>query len=451
MSLTTLSVQAFLEQLAENKINIDACTILNKPQGMKLKNKKKSEQKSNIDNLDGAIYFGDLVSRYIKGELPLAIKVFPDPSKNNDDSNLSGLVYEGKVYKYIYENIIKPNYSPNFVSFVASACCSNETCITITERVGSGYYFGLGGMYPVYTLGSIFQDLLDIDKMKILFQIFYSLELMQRFGIVHYDFHQQNILVVDFVISLPFEFFVEGEKFSFYSRYVPYLFDWDFSYCEPIGDNPKLYEYTYLNMFNKMSKKADLYTLLCVLYESYDYNEFYSKISKKKIDIKEKSMSIDIPERMAEKILKYQPYAIRKDNKGNFINIYKFSKKQLDEIFERDFEMNYAILELNKDEKGYFIQFRNPFLCRNTMIPKDFPTPLELIKTRFIAFKRDLEDLKSPFSYTMPEPDVKSGIFIDPFSTSKEPLDIMGNIKNKKVFVKTRKYDFDIPLKKAYY
>jgi len=442
MSLTTLSVQAFLEQLAENKININACDITEESKELFFRDKKRLDSESSLNKSEGSMHFANLISETLKGSIPVALKVFPKARDNNtDDVLLLGLQYECKVYKYIYENIIKSNYSPNFISYVASACCSNNLCVLITGQAGSGEYFGLNDMYEVHTLNSIFEDLLEIDRMKVLFQIFYSLELMQRFKIVHYDLHINNIMVVDFEYEIPFEFIIGEDKFTFYSRYVPYLFDWDFAYCEPLGDNPRIYDYAYLNIFNRMSKKADTYTLLCMLYQVYDFKDLFDRIPKIRMAEKEQNIVFSITDKQKDLIKSYKPYAI---------GLYKFSGSQLNEILDRDMKMDYAIIKFTENEDGIVIY--NPFICRSSMIPKNFPTPLETLKTKFNFFKRDLDDFKTQFSYVMPEPPViPSKIFIDPFSTSKRPLNIRDYIKTKNKTVKTRDSIIDIPLKKVYY
>jgi len=218
--------------------------------------KVNSSSKSNV-------LFGEIV--YHSKVLPVSIKIFSDVKHNES------IKYEANMYKYITDEIIEKSYSPNFASFVGFGCCNYDSiknlvekhdtnintvqhnidlCLLMTEKVGNGAQFGLPNKnndvkslrdyLKMFRKGKIDQN----DFRKIMFQIIYSLEVMERLKIIHADVHSHNILVCDFETEISLCYVIDKVSYSIKTRYVPYIFDWDFSYTEKLGINSNLDNFT---------------------------------------------------------------------------------------------------------------------------------------------------------------------------------------------------------------
>ena len=252
------------------------------------------------------VIFADMILSALNpdAKFPVSIKIFMKRSAitADIDSDLGGLIYESGVYEYILKHIIAPNLSPNFVSFVGFGCCNGNfinknnieypsygnsqedkqalyntkkmlenmrlrgECILITERAGEGSYFGQPGMHPVSTLSETMKIINNtIDSQCVLFQIFYALQLLAINKITHYDMHTNNILVMKLQKPVTMGFKIENRFYMVKTSYIPYLFDWDFSYCEELGNNPKLKGMEFINAQNTFNPYFDVYTLLCTL------------------------------------------------------------------------------------------------------------------------------------------------------------------------------------------
>jgi len=349
-TLTLTTAYLLLKNIAENKIDFDVCNISPDSHSIvKLMSKAESIEKTSSSPSE--VLFGKLIADTIDQtfELPVSIKIF----LNNDNPDVLGLKYEAQVYYEILNEIINKNYSPNFVSFVGYGCCSassienivnpgnvnlkkfaqNGACITITEKVGNGTYFGLPGMYPVSTLHEIISRITSTDKAQIMFQIIYALEVLQRYKIVHNDLHTNNILVVHFPDPIRMSFQVGERYFVINTKYVPYLFDWDLSYAESLGDNQKLVgNFEAMNIRNKFDQKTDLYTLFCTIKEfakgtlgkGARYNQPVTAM-------KEKNLQMPLTEEEAKKIMEFELYADYKEP------VWKFTGNQIREIIPGKF------------------------------------------------------------------------------------------------------------------
>lgn len=108
----------FVQQLGDEKIPINVCTINSEADVLKTINVKKFDKDSASPS---TVYFGELVSKLVKNRLqiPISMKVF----KDIPDTGAVGMKYEARLYQYITDNILKPMYSPNFIPFVAFGCC----------------------------------------------------------------------------------------------------------------------------------------------------------------------------------------------------------------------------------------------------------------------------------------------------------------------------------------
>jgi len=431
--MNTSNAITFLSELANRNIPFDACfpTRFGLDKNVTVKKKDSSSPSRQL--------FSRIVYKNLKGQkgmFPVSIKIFPDDS---NDENILGLKYEKKIYAKIIDTIIAKNYSPNFVAYVGYACCNafgemsgpakltlkeyehkfpslkrGNYCVLITEQVGNGIYFGYKQMLPVNTLIDFYTTLQEKEFWSILFQVVYSIEVMQRFRIVHNDLHAGNILVMTLPKPVSMAFFVEGKTYKITTQYIPYIFDWDFGFAEEFGPNPKLETKGAMqeDIRNRFNRKGDLYTLICTL-------KLLNKFDAISDDI-EVGAEISMNRDQYEKIIKFRPLF----KNGRNEKVYKFSRGQLLEIFGQYANtLNYSLLIPKKRMKNngtisYTAKLYKSFPCRPTAMSNRFPTPLEWIQKycSFLQIKdpRELTDIPELFKYRLP-PSEKHQIYIDPF------------------------------------
>lgn len=212
-----------------------------------------------------------------------------------------GLGYEKCAYEYITNHIVKPgNVSPNFVPLIASKSCSLEQMLPLlkpVERPGSKsisnekYYMfdALSRVVPKLNLNFIitgtsvdstkFKPLYDmilffesnLEEFKpVLFQVIYSLAIMDFFGIVHNDLHLNNIMIQELPRSVCMRFVVpsSGESVDIDTKYIIKFFDWDRAYIKELGENTSLYGFsTSLHQVNNSRTKQDFAQFLCTVTE----------------------------------------------------------------------------------------------------------------------------------------------------------------------------------------
>jgi len=407
------SVIDFFRAMKTGKFTFDLCDV-SKAKGFML-------EKTNLQGKDSSspsrnAFTNIALSALGNKKLPIALKIFED---KKDDQDILGLKYEMKIYKRIIENIILKNQSPNFVAYIASACCRKDTglykklaedlkynnyCVLATEKVGNGSYFGFEGEYPVNTLAKIYPELDGINRIYVMLQICYSLELVQRYRIVHNDFHAGNVLVMTLPEIVTMGFDVDGEKYKIRTRYIPYLFDWDLGYCELFGPNPKIEDEFYhkINIYNRFNKKIDFYMLLCTL--KLQLPEFMN-------DLEDQKFFIRISRATVEEIRKFRP--LFKDEREN--PVYKFGKAQLIHFFGDEYnKLMYGSFSITKDATGYMAEFYSGFRCRPSTIHEDMETPLQYLKRKSSYFKvKDFEGIPPKFTYSLPLEEKNTTIFID--------------------------------------
>jgi len=337
----------FLQQVAENKVDFNICTL---DKGVIAKDIQPQKKNSASDT---KTYFAELVSAVLgQKELPVVAKVFID---NKNNYHMQALKYEAKVYKYILDKIIKPGYSPNFIPFVGYAECPydknifldrtaytnflislerkpshDNVGIILTERAGNGAQFQIPSTSRIVTPYKDFDQFSTASQAKILFQIIYSLEVMQRFRIVHNDFHAANVLIARFDTEIELGFEIsETQRFQFKTKYIPYLFDWDFAFVEKLGPNPKIKGFTSLYRYafnNNFSSRRDLYTFFCTLQFGGDIGKKFGTVLSLAKESKDYSL---IPTKLQLHLIKqYRPIGQSGDNM-----VYKFSGRQFNEIF----------------------------------------------------------------------------------------------------------------------
>jgi hypothetical protein len=435
MSLSTPIVNSVLQEISSGKGSFDLCSLNSASSTMKLIDSRLrvSESASPTERIS-AILSGKF------GNFPVNLKCFLDDGSSASE----GLLYEAKVYKKIVSEIFRDNYSPNFIPFVGFAICTDRffksilsdydyitfyenigkkiffrdpedqtkksnlladayhkkfierICILMTENAGNGAYFNCPDAVQISSL-ELIQELSKKDVNDIMFQVIYSLEVMQRFKISHNDLHQGNILLATFKDPIKMAFKVEGMLFEINTRYVPYLFDWDFSYAEGLGDNKKLYQYYDLNLNNTFTTKSDLYILAC----SLSYLGIHTVLDSYLTDIaamKESRRRLPVDDAQRAKLENIPPI---------FDNVRKLSGNQAREIFGNIIPdtVTYIMVE---GSFRYEYNMYNPFPCRLTFMDSSFPSCVDLLKTKFNDLRVD--DSESKLVYKLP----KNKTFIDP-------------------------------------
>lgn len=411
-SFTAITALDFLKQLAEEKVEINVCHINKKSADnlglnqLGVRNFKELYKQSSSPT---QIFFGELVSGALRNdlELPVSFKIFRNITDENNESfyDIQGLKYEARLYKQIMDDIIDKNLSPNFVSYVAFGCCEvPNACFLITEKVGSGAYFGQPKLFPVYTLSSVFDRMTSADQSKVLFQIIYALALLNIFKIVHNDLHTGNVLVMILDAPVKLKFIVKEISYLIETKYIPYLYDWDLSYSEQLGENEKLHSLQEFNITNTLDSYRDLYTLFCYLFTRSARIPPSVKIysSSHTLRTKEnKSLKMHINYKEMKKLIASQP-VVQTDN-----TIYKLSRAQfVDAVRDAnkrglpdDMKTIYFFVYGTGQLDSYILEIWNPFECRMTAVSSNFKTPLELLKTEFKEFVSN-ED--APYTYDLP-------------------------------------------------
>ena len=199
-----------------------------------------------------------------------------------------GLKYEKCVYEFITNFIIKPKVSPNFIPLLTSASCNLKK---ISESIP--FREDDERLQKIQTLSEVIPELnlefiltgTDVDRnkfltlyksmhnftpetfMPIFFQIVYSLAVMDHFGIVHNDLHENNIFVQRLSKPITMSFHVDGKILQISTKFIIKFFDWDRAYVEALGPN-KFLEFNSsirTHQFNKKRTKQDFYQILCFL------------------------------------------------------------------------------------------------------------------------------------------------------------------------------------------
>lgn len=444
------STSSILIGITEKKLNFDLCEF-NSSVFTRKNLQRVSSASSSIQ------YFSDIMHN--GSRFPVVLKVFPGrPTEMDTKESLLGLLYEMSVYQYVLGRIVSQNLSPNFVPFISAVCCEGKSqytldykishnlsvepdsaCVLVTGKVGNGRYFGFDqANLPVFTLGEWYRAILfsrEFDEIpRVLFQVFYALELLQRFRLVHNDLHTGNVLVMQLPVKVRLGFKVNlpsVDMFSFETRYIPYLFDWDYSYSELLGDNPKLNDrrardYGITNVFKPT---MDIYTLLCYL------NQIENDVGKKSgfipfedyqvVNYKETGKAIKLDDLQLQAVKKYKPL-FRTTIKNKLKSVYKFNQTQLRDIFKRNYlideniaDIGMALLTFRRKNGTHYAVFYNPYRCRIGSTHVNFPTPLKMLMYYSKLFQvNSLKGIHERFSYTLPSFDPIK-IYIDPVASEQ--------------------------------
>ena len=217
---------------------------------------------------------------------------------------LKGLSYEATVYKYITENIISTNLSPNFIPVLAFGKCElaelKDQILTYSSAPDLVTFFDPLKIYPQLTTSilvtgtkkgsmvslesALADDVINNkftmeDVNSIVFQIIHALMLLEHFGIMHNDFHMGNLLLQTLSAPVCLLYNVFDTSTVIKTKYIVKLYDWDRGYVNVLGENPALNEGFSIktHAVQKFIKNRDLYQFICSM---EDFPKFWSVVKK---------------------------------------------------------------------------------------------------------------------------------------------------------------------------
>jgi hypothetical protein len=212
-------------------------------------------------------------------------------SLNEECSDELGLLYEKMIYQEIIPMISL--YSPNFLQPICMMSITPKDLNSIGKR---SYFKKIKESIPISedckpnnSIGIIFTQLIqhktlnefmryktfsEEDFQKIIAQIILSLAVMSMYNLAHNDLHDDNVMIEKLKQPEDFQYFFEKEKVKKFItipevKYKVYIFDWDFSYYQPFGDNLKTELGEFCNnsgICNRYDQLYDIYNILCYCY-----------------------------------------------------------------------------------------------------------------------------------------------------------------------------------------
>jgi hypothetical protein len=209
----------------------------------------------------------------------------------DDPNEAKSMTYESVVYKFVTDKFMKTNLSNNFIPFIAVSQCDlkdikaalDSNILKASKSLAKFYdnFKTLKGLKLNILATGTLKDSSKLQSMQdfltttlpglgntleilrsIIVQILYALFLMQEAKLNHNDLHLKNILIE----TLDADQEINIEAYSFTTRYIPRIYDWDLSYLEMLGPNPKLESgFEEINLGNKFRKGSDYYQFICGL------------------------------------------------------------------------------------------------------------------------------------------------------------------------------------------
>ena len=213
----------------------------------------------------------------------------------NPKSISGSLSYEADVYRYVTDFFIKNDICNNFIPFLSLSSCSFANIFDAFEELDDDSLYNSFSIYEpvkdklnlnilltgtssnIYSLENLLRTdtLTSTDMRAIIVQVLHALYCMESVKLSHNDLHLNNILIE----ILDSEENVTINKKTFSTRYIPKIYDWDFSYCTFLGNNPKFVgkgnQFNSLNIGNRFKKNADYYQFMCGLDYHRDLNSYF--------------------------------------------------------------------------------------------------------------------------------------------------------------------------------
>lgn len=251
-----------------------------------------------------AVSFG----RHRKTGVELALKFYAQ-DLDRQTLNYERYAYEGVVYSHLS----KTKYDTNIVRLVDRFIVDDRE-ISAIMGMKSGKLGELGQKFKILkSLGNRIKihviitekepsarTLLDIGQTNeftkerirsCILQCLITLIMINRLGVQHNDFHYGNILMVTDPPEKSVKYNIDGMEFEIdMSHGKVLLFDWDFSYCQPCGENKILKpESGYYwgksgkslcqleGACNSPNHKADMFLLLTQPHKDREYEAFRTR------------------------------------------------------------------------------------------------------------------------------------------------------------------------------
>lgn len=200
-----------------------------------------------IDHTDvifeSCVILGNLIDEKSRVPLPVAVKIM-----TFDD----GGEYERKVYEFLHEN---KQCHINFVERIESFTCTigalglssgmleNMKVIKdqLETKVGVLVLRQIQHGTEVLNLHTLLSGTYTYrDLIHVVFQLLCVLRIMQNLQLKHGDFHTSNVLIEEVKEPVILSYVIAGIVYTFPTRYIVKVFDWDLSYQESLGNNEKL-------------------------------------------------------------------------------------------------------------------------------------------------------------------------------------------------------------------
>ena len=228
--------------------------------------------------------------------------------------DIKGLDYEVEVYKTIQE-LIDSDFSPNFINFVDYKEYKISEFVSLLnsnsmpkEKYNLSKFIGqnsrlkkLLGKYSynnikylnehtvvkclvtkehnnVVSLSKLlyYNNITEDDLYKIIYQLIYTLKLLEIFRIQHHDLHLENILVEQLQTPTTLAYNVYNKIYKFETKYIVRIFDWDLSYSAPNKINQKILNnemWDDLGITNSFKEGFDLFTVFCLMNKMCNENQ----------------------------------------------------------------------------------------------------------------------------------------------------------------------------------
>lgn len=359
------------------------------------------------------VFLGKIQSQDKKDVASVAVKILPIPQTEDPEleEDLDGFKYEARVYRHIIDNIVKKKQSPHFVTYAGFGKCHKDSHPDIQmlirklrgirakdrlPELGDEVFVLVTYNDPpaVTNFMELFPLLTITEQNQMLFQILYSIYVMQHYRLTHNDLHGHNILIARHNTPVTRFYTVPGPDgksmtYKITSTFTPLIFDWDLAYSERLGPNEKL-TYGYCdeyNVCNQFHPKFDMYTILCLanhlepsnpVTDSYTDEVFYSKEKQRPIAIS-KELFMYMKQagdfKRGKAGLQFRKYLATRIPASKFADL----ASKPDFIFEQNTDVWVELIEQLVPEKRYFMRVFEGMLCRPTVYSKDWPSAIEML------------------------------------------------------------------------
>lgn len=255
-------------------------------------------------------------------KLPVAVKMFFEPKYR---MNNNSLLVEAAIYKYYVSRMVSQFETPNLIGFVSlSQCAGKESYMNLMKSTvedknaamilstflhkqnksdrDEEYKVDKNILHYVVVeqarnsvslkeylvsmnihLGWLLDQMGHLELEGVLFQIVYTLELLNRYGIRHNDLHLGNLFISCFSKEWDGKSFiqydVDGKSFFVPARLLVQIFDWDRSSVDGYLRNHNLHP----NERDLSSRNLCYQTGQCNgKNEKYDFTKLLCQLSKVK-------------------------------------------------------------------------------------------------------------------------------------------------------------------------